>query len=164
MILIGIGSNLAHPPADTPQETAEAALAALPVAGIAVLARSGWYLSEPIPASDQPWFVNGVAIVASGLKPQDLLDRLLSVETAFGRRRSVPNAARTLDLDLLDYDSQSCDTPTLVLPHPRLDARLFVLAPLSEIAPQWRHPTSGLSAAELIDRLSPGQRIVRLDP
>lgn len=162
MILIGIGSNLAHPPAATSRETAEAVLAALPGIGIRVIACSGWYLSAPVPVSDQPWFVNGVAMVASGLAPAALLDRLLALELEYGRIRSVADAARTLDLDLLDYDSRLCETPSLTLPHPRLHQRRFVLEPLREIAPGWRHPHLGLTAAELLDRLPPGQEIARL--
>jgi 2-amino-4-hydroxy-6-hydroxymethyldihydropteridine diphosphokinase len=163
VILIGIGSNLAAAPAETPLQTATAALATLPAAGIDVVKCSGWYLSEPIPASDQPWFVNAVAIVASVLPPSALLDRLLSVEVDFGRRRSVPNAARTLDLDLLDYESRLCDTATLILPHPRLHQRRFVLEPLLEVAPDWRHPRLGLSGAQLLARLPSGQRVDRID-
>jgi 2-amino-4-hydroxy-6-hydroxymethyldihydropteridine diphosphokinase len=162
MILVGIGSNLAHPPAATPRETAEAALAALPEIGIRVIARSGWYLSAPVPVSSQPWFVNAVAMVASGLAPAALLDRLLKLEAEFCRSRGVANAARTLDLDLLDHDSRLCETPALTLPHPRLHQRRFVLEPLREIAPGWRHPQLGLTAAELLDRLPPGQEIARL--
>lgn len=161
--MIGIGSNLAAPPASTPQETAAAALAALPRCGIAVAARSGWYLSEPVPVSDQPWFVNGVAVVASGLAPLALLDRLLAIEADFGRVRTAPNAARTLDLDLLDHDSRLCDTAILTLPHPRLHQRRFVLEPLCEIAPGWRHPRLGLTAEQLLARLPPGQPVHRLD-
>jgi 2-amino-4-hydroxy-6-hydroxymethyldihydropteridine diphosphokinase len=163
MILIGIGSNLAAPLAETPLATVAAALAALPAIGIRVTACSRWYLSEPVPVSDQPWFVNGVAMVAGGLGPAALLDRLLAVEAAFGRRRGVPNAARTLDLDLLDYESCLCDTPTLVLPHPRLHQRRFVLEPLCEITPGWRHPQIHLTAAELLARLPSGQPLRRLD-
>jgi 2-amino-4-hydroxy-6-hydroxymethyldihydropteridine diphosphokinase len=162
VILIGIGSNLAHPPHATPRETADAALAALPATGIALLRRSNWYLSEPRPPSDQPWFVNGVASVSSDLPPEALLAALLRLEIAFGRSRSVPNAARTLDLDLLDYDSRLFDAPALILPHPRLHERLFVLEPLCEIAPDWRHPRLGLTAAALTERLPPGQRLARL--
>jgi 2-amino-4-hydroxy-6-hydroxymethyldihydropteridine diphosphokinase len=163
MILIGIGSNLAHPPAATPRETADAALAALPGLGLRVVARSRWYLSAPVPPSGQPWFVNGVAAAASELAPGALLDWLLELEREFGRIRSVANAARTLDLDLLDYDSHLCETSALTLPHPRLHQRRFVLEPLREIAPEWRHPRLGLTAAELLDRLPPGQQVAALD-
>lgn len=162
MILVGIGSNLAHAPAATPRDTAEAALAALAGVGVRIIARSGWYLSAPVPASDQPWFVNGVAMMASDLTPAALLDRLLALEVEFGRTRSVANAARTLDLDLLDHDSRLWETPALTLPHPRLHLRRFVLEPLREIAPGWHHPRLGLTAAELLDRLPPGQEVSRL--
>jgi 2-amino-4-hydroxy-6-hydroxymethyldihydropteridine diphosphokinase len=163
VILIGIGSNLAYAPANSPRATAEAAVADLLGIGVRVLVRSGWYLSEPVPVSDQPWFVNGVALVASDLAPEALLDRLLRLETRFDRTRSTPNAARTLDLDLLDYDSLQCELPTLILPHPRLHQRRFVLEPLREIVPDWRHPRLGLSVAELIDRLPSGQPAHRID-
>ncbi|HZK88536.1 MAG TPA: 2-amino-4-hydroxy-6-hydroxymethyldihydropteridine diphosphokinase [Stellaceae bacterium] len=162
MILIGIGSNLAAPPAETPLQTLMAALVALPRSGIEIVARSGWYSSEPIPASDQPWFVNGVAMVSCTLSPRALLDRLLAVESDFGRLRGAPNAARTLDLDLLDCESRLCDTTTLTLPHPRLHQRRFVLAPLCEIAPDWRHPRLGSSVRELLARLPPGQPVYRI--
>ena len=162
MILVAIGSNLAAAGFASPQDTAEAALADLPRIGIAVVARSPWYLSEPVPASDQPWFVNGVAAVATELPPEALLGRLLALETRFGRERGAPNAARSLDLDLLDYDGRQCATATLVLPHPRLHERRFVLVPLSDVAPDWRHPTLGMTASELVARLPPGQPIRRL--
>jgi 2-amino-4-hydroxy-6-hydroxymethyldihydropteridine diphosphokinase len=163
MILIGIGSNLAAAPAKTPLETAEAGLGALRRAGIRVAARSGWYLSEPVPVSDQPWFANAVVIAESNLAPVALLDRLQAIEADFGRVRTVRNAPRTLDLDLLDHDAFVCDTETLTLPHPRLHERRFVLAPLCEIAPAWRHPHFGLSATELLARLPLGQPVLRVD-
>ena len=105
--------------------------------------------------------MNGVVAVETALAPLALLDTLLAVEAGFGRRRSVPNAARTLDLDLLDYDGTQCVGERLVLPHPRLHERRFVLAPLAEIAPHWRHPRSGKTAAELLAALPPEQQPVR---
>jgi 2-amino-4-hydroxy-6-hydroxymethyldihydropteridine diphosphokinase len=162
VFLIGIGSNLAHPPAATPRETAVAGIAALPGIGVRLIALSSWYASEPVPPSDQPWFVNAVAIVACELAPEALLDGLLALESKFGRARGAPDAARTLDLDLLDYDSRQIEAAALVLPHPRLHQRRFVLEPLREIAADWRHPRLGLGIAELIDRLPPGQPVIRL--
>jgi 2-amino-4-hydroxy-6-hydroxymethyldihydropteridine diphosphokinase len=162
LILLGIGSNLAAPGYQSPQDTATAAVAALPTIGVAVVACSPWYLSEPVPMSDQPWFVNGVILLTTELPAPDLLARLLALETRLGRQRGVRDAARTLDLDLLDYDGRQCSTPALELPHPRLHERRFVLAPLRDVAPEWRHPRLGLTAAELLARLPAGQPIRRL--
>lgn len=159
MILVGIGSNLAAPRLASPMDTAAAALAELPAIGVAVVRRSRWYLSEPVPPSGQPWYVNAVIAVETRLAAASLLDRVLELEARFGRRRGVRDAARTLDLDLLDYDGLQCESERLVLPHPRLHERRFVLGPLAEIAPQWRHPRLGLTAAELLARLSPGQAV-----
>jgi 2-amino-4-hydroxy-6-hydroxymethyldihydropteridine diphosphokinase len=159
MILVGIGSNLAGAGYESPLQTAAAAIDELPKIGIDVLRRSQWYLSEPVPVSDQPWFVNGVIAANTEFGPEPLLERLLDLETRFGRVRGERNAARTLDLDLLDYDGRLCATQRLVLPHPRLHERRFVLAPLSEIAPQWRHPRLDHTAAELLARLPAGQPI-----
>jgi 2-amino-4-hydroxy-6-hydroxymethyldihydropteridine diphosphokinase len=159
VILVAIGSNLAAPGCASPLDTAEAALARLTVAAVAVARRSRWYVSEPVPPSDQPWYVNGVAAVETRLGPAPLLEMLLAVEARFGRRRGAPNAARTLDLDLLDYDGTECRSERLVLPHPRLHERRFVLMPLTDVAPHWRHPVSGKTVAELLAALPPGQRV-----
>jgi 2-amino-4-hydroxy-6-hydroxymethyldihydropteridine diphosphokinase len=160
VILIGIGSNLAAAGFASPLDTASAAVALLSSVGITVVRRSRWYKSQPVPPSDQPWYMNGVVAVETALAPPALLEALLAVEARFGRRRLAPNAARTLDLDLLDYNGTQCVSERLVLPHPRLHERRFVLAPLAEIAPQWRHPRSGKTATELLAALSPEQQPV----
>lgn len=155
MILIGIGSNLPSEIAGPPLETGEAALAALAGEDIRLLARSRWYRSAPVPASDQPDYVNGVALVESAHDPVALLAALQRIETAFGRQRGPMNAARTLDLDILAYGDlvrRNGQPPTL--PHPRLQGRAFVLLPMAEVAPDWRHPESGLGLAELIVALA----------
>jgi 2-amino-4-hydroxy-6-hydroxymethyldihydropteridine diphosphokinase len=162
VILIGIGGNLDSPQFGPPRNTLEAALAALEAAGIGVAARSGWYQSEPIPLSDQPWFVNAVASLATRLAASELLAVLQTIETRFGRVRGEPNAARVIDLDLLDYHGQIIESASLVLPHPRLHRRRFVLVPLAEIAPDWRHPRFRVSAERLLAQLIDEQQLERL--
>lgn len=153
MILIGLGSNLASARFGPPRTILAAAMAALEQEGVRIAARSRWYASAPVPYADQPWFVNGVAALATALEAGALLALLQRLEARFDRVRGVRNAARTLDLDLLDHDGRVVETPVLVLPHPRLHERRFVLVPLAEIAPEWRHPLLGLSAGELAARL-----------
>jgi 2-amino-4-hydroxy-6-hydroxymethyldihydropteridine diphosphokinase len=160
MILIGLGANLESPRHGPPAATLEAALVALADAGMKIAARSRWWRSAPVPVSDQPWFVNGVARVETTLDPVRLLALLHEVEADFGRVRSVPNAPRVLDLDLLDHDGLVRGDGRLVLPHPRMHERAFVLLPLGDIAPDWRHPVSGLSLADLIAALPPGQECI----
>ncbi len=158
MILIGLGANLPSPRHGEPRATCEAALTALEAAGVKVLRRSRWYRSAPVPASDQPWFVNGVAAVETGLAPAELLALLHRIEADFGRARRRRNEARILDLDLLAYgERRSAPGEAPVLPHPRLAGRAFVVLPLAEIAPGWRHPVSGLTAAEMAGLLPPDQ-------
>ena len=158
MILLALGANLPHPRWGPPSATCAAALAALTAAGIRPVRCSRWYRSRPVPASDQPDFVNGVAAVETALEPAALLAELHRIEAVFGRRRGAANAARTLDLDLLAYDERvadGCDGGP-VLPHPRLAERAFVLLPLAEVAPGWRHPVSGAGIAALVAALPAG--------
>ncbi len=156
MILIGLGANLPSM-AGPPRATLEAALGRLGDAGIKVVAHSRWYRTAPVPVSDQPLFVNGVAVIETALAPLPLLAALHKVEDAFGRQRSVANAARTLDLDILDYDGRVEAGADLILPHPRLQDRAFVLLPLAEVAPGWRHPILGRTVEALILALPANQ-------
>lgn len=161
MILVGLGANLPSL-AGPPLATCEAALAVLRANGVAVAARSAWYATAPVPASDQPWFVNGVVRVRTALMPAELLDLLHRIELAFGRHRTVPNAARPLDLDLLAYGRRVDPRGRPVLPHPRMANRAFVLYPLRDVAPAWRHPATGVAVATLIARLPDDGGVVRL--
>jgi 2-amino-4-hydroxy-6-hydroxymethyldihydropteridine diphosphokinase len=160
--LIGIGGNLGSPRWGPPRQTLSAALAALEGEGVTITARSSWYRSEPVPRSDQPWFVNAVVAVEPGLDAVDLLALLQAIETKFGRVRGVRNAARVVDLDLLDHQGLQVETKALILPHPRLQRRRFVLEPLAEVAPGWRHPVLRMTAQQLLARLPDEQPVERL--
>jgi len=155
MILIALGANLTSP-AGSPAETLRAALAALAANSIGPANISGFRETVAWPDADDPPFVNAVAQVTTNLSPPELLRILHKIERQFGRERGVPNAPRTLDLDLLDYDGRVEEGPP-VLPHPRMHTRDFVLEPLAEIAPDWRHPVSGRTAQQLLAELSPSK-------
>ncbi len=165
MILIGIGANIPSS-FGPPRATCGAALAALSRAGVDVVACSPWWRTAPVPVSDQPWFVNAVAAVATELPPTGLLAVLLRIESAFGRVRGQANADRLLDLDLLDYHGTIGLVEergiALTLPHPRLHERAFVVLPLLEIDPGWRHPATGHTAEHLAGSLPPGQAAFRM--
>jgi len=164
LILIGIGANLPSIAYGGPRATCGAAMAALEEAGLSIDARSRWYKSAPQPVSDQPWFVNAVFSVKTHLDPSALMVFLLETEEIFGRQRGKKNAARALDLDLLAYGEMvSHEGPekgkkgSPLLPHPRLHQRAFVLLPLRDIAPDWRHPVTGGCVDDMIGALEIGQ-------
>lgn len=159
MVLIGLGGNLDSPRFGSPAATQDEALARLSQHGVAVVAQSRRYRTAPVPASDQPWYVNQVARLRTDLSPDALLELLLETEREIGRVRSVRNAARILDLDLLDYRGWRISTPNLILPHPRLAERGFVLHPLRDVAPDWCHPVSGAGVASLIAALPASQAV-----
>jgi len=169
LILIGIGANLPSDRYGQPRATCGAALSALAKAPLTIAARSRWYKSAPVPVSDQPWFINGVIHVKTALDPVALMALLLETEEALGRVRGAANEARILDLDLLAYGDTAIEEGggneatgkgalRLSLPHPRLHERAFVLLPLLDVAPDWRHPVSGQSVRAMIDALPPGQQ------
>lgn len=163
-IYIGLGGNLPHPAHGSPRQTLEAALKALELQGISVLRVSPWYRSAPVPASDQPWYVNAVAELSTDATADQLLATLHRVEEAFGRVRSVPNAPRQIDLDLLDFRSQTAPggPGRATLPHPRMRGRAFVLRPLADLVPDWRHPLTGQVIEDLVAALPSDQVIERV--
>lgn len=150
-ILIALGANIPSV-AGPPETTLKAALAALETRGVRILALSRFHQTQAWPDPTDPPFTNAVAEIETQLQPFALLGLLHEVETAFGRKRSSPNAPRSLDLDLLDYRGR-IEQGDLKLPHPRMADRRFVLEPLAEIAPLWRHPVTGQSVDALLRAL-----------
>ena len=169
MIFIALGANLASDRYGPPEASLEAALCRLETRGIKIIDRSRWYRSAPVPAAAQPDYVNGVAQLETKFSARELMALLLEIELEFGRIRSVPNAARILDLDLIDFEGEILDfpadntSPALQLPHPSLGDRAFVLLPLAEIAPDWRDPRNGRHIDDIIAQLPEGQDIDLLE-
>ena len=153
---IGLGSNLGERGAELERALSE--IAALP--GTELVARSSQYESAPLQASGGD-YLNVVARVRTTLAPTALLHALQAIEARHGRERSFANAPRRLDLDLLLHGAGACASGELVLPHPRMHERAFVLAPLAEIAPGLGVPGRGPIEA-LLDAVA-GQRIAKLD-
>jgi 2-amino-4-hydroxy-6-hydroxymethyldihydropteridine diphosphokinase len=156
VILIALGANLpSH--AGTPAATLRAALGTLPQRNVVVETVSAFYRSTAWPNAGDPEFVNAVASVVADLPPPELLTVLKQAERAFGRQSAERNAPRPLDLDILDYQGL-VETGNPTLPHPRMHERGFVLIPLRDVAPGWRHPVSRLSVDALIESLPAGAR------
>ena len=151
MILIALGANLLSP-AGPPRATLEEALLELQRRNISVLAISNFYKSRAWPDARDPSFINAVAQIEAKRTPRQLLALMREIEIMFGRTITRRNAPRTLDLDLLDYNGL-VEAGAPILPHPRLQERAFVLVPLLDVAPDWRHPVSGLSVNTLIAAL-----------
>lgn len=156
-VFIGLGSNLG----DRRRLLAQG-LAFLADAGFGIDARSSLYLTEPVDAPAQDWFVNAVAAGHTSLSPEDLLTACLEVERMLGRERTVRHGPRTLDLDILIYGDELREGPTLTIPHPHLHERRFVLTPLCELAPDLRHPRLGLTIRDLLDACPDTSRVARL--
>jgi 2-amino-4-hydroxy-6-hydroxymethyldihydropteridine diphosphokinase len=156
MIYVAIGANLPDARGQPPLQAcrdAVRAIAALP--GVRLSALSRWYDSAPEPAGDQPRFINGVAALDGAGTPEGLLGALQRIEAAAGRVRGAVNAARVLDLDIVDMHGLVRPAPDPVLPHPRAHLRGFVLYPLRDVAPGWVHPVWGSPIDDLIAGLPP---------
>lgn len=170
--LVALGSNVASR-AGSPADTVRAALLALTDSAVRLVSQSRFFRTPSFPPGAGDDFVNAVALVKTRLEPQGLLAHLHRVEQAFGRERRARWGARTLDLDLLDFggrilpdaatyrawrdlppeDRQSMAPDRLILPHPRLQDRAFVLVPLADVAPDWVHPVTGKTVQAMLDAL-----------
>jgi 2-amino-4-hydroxy-6-hydroxymethyldihydropteridine diphosphokinase len=160
MILVSIGANLPAQDGASPLETCRrAALALDGLPGLRLRGLSRWYETEPVlgpgeTARSSPNYVNGMACLTGEPKdPAELLARLIAIEAAAGRTRSVRNAPRVLDLDIIAIGNMVRREPDPILPHPRAHERAFVLAPLAEVAPGWVHPVLARSVEELLSEV-----------
>lgn len=154
MILVALGSNR-NGPWGTPRETVVEAIGRLNASGIKVKRASSLVVTAAFGVTEQADFVNAVAEVETQASPESLLQRLHVIERLAGRRRTLHWGPRTLDLDLLDYNGLIRRGAPPILPHPGITERIFVLAPIAEIAPQWRHPETRQTAAVMLRKLDP---------
>jgi 2-amino-4-hydroxy-6-hydroxymethyldihydropteridine diphosphokinase len=147
---LSLGSNLGDREA-----LLKDALQRLEAAGVRVVRKSSIHKTEPQDLREQPWFLNMAVEVETELLPLELLAAIRTIETEMGRQRTIPKGPRTIDIDILFYGNLIIATRDLEIPHPRLTQRSFVLDPLSEIAPDLRHPVTGQSIREAQAALSP---------
>ena len=154
-VYLALGSNIGDR-----EGNLRAAILSLSAAGIAVLRESPIYETEPVGYANQGWFLNMVVEAGTALFPMQLLTRIGKIERALGRVRTVPNGPRTIDIDVLLYANAVVRTPRLEIPHPRMQERRFVLAPLADLVPALRHPVLRQSIRQLLDA-APAQNIRR---
>ena len=161
MIFVGIGSNLSSEAFGNPIKNC---IEAVKILNNEILIEeiSPWYKSEPVPKSDQPWYVNGVLNINTDLNPLEVLNILLKIETNFGRTRGKKNESRVLDLDLLTFNDLIIDTKKLIIPHPRMHLRSFVMKPITDINPNWIHPKLKINSKDIMMRIEKGQGIEKI--
>lgn len=153
---LSLGANLGQR-----QEQLRAALDRLAVLG-RVIATSSLYETQPVGVPDQPWFLNCAVAVETNLSPERVLDSTLAIERAMGRERTRKKGPRNIDIDIVLFDQRIVDSPRLMIPHPAMHQRRFVLAPLAEIAPQARHPVLKKTVGELLAELSDREIVRRI--
>ena len=157
-VYLSLGSNVGDR-----QANLETAIARLDKLG-EVKAVSSFYETEPVEFAAQPWFFNCAVALETEMMPRSLLGRVLGIERAMGRSRLQPKGPRTIDIDILLVSNSVVDTRDLIIPHPALHERRFVLEPLSEIAGSVRHPVFKRTIRELRDALPHGAGAVRKVP
>lgn len=149
VVYIALGSNLGNR-----EENCRAALNLLEKKGVRILRRSSLIETEPWGLTDQPYFMNMIAEAETSLPPHELLALLLQTEEEMGRKRTVTWGPRTIDLDILLYDDLRIETNDLIIPHPLMHERDFVLRPLAEIAPEKMHPVLNKTVRKLLEELA----------
>jgi 2-amino-4-hydroxy-6-hydroxymethyldihydropteridine diphosphokinase len=133
------------------------------IPGQEIIRVSSWYFTEPVGLEDPEWFINGVVLLDTSLLPEILMQKMLEIEAAMGRKRTVKWGPRVVDLDLLCYDRLILNSPDLTIPHPLLEKRRFVLEPMAEVAPDYIHPVLQKTVARLRDELAgEGQALIKL--
>jgi 2-amino-4-hydroxy-6-hydroxymethyldihydropteridine diphosphokinase len=143
-VYLSLGSNVGERDANLRR-----AIARMPPS-VRILRVSPVYETEPLELTDQPWFLNLAVEAETDLSPSRLLARLAAIERALGRVRAIPNGPRTIDIDILLYGDRVVRTAKLEIPHPRMAARRFVLAPLADLAPGLRHPVTRQTVREML--------------
>jgi 2-amino-4-hydroxy-6-hydroxymethyldihydropteridine diphosphokinase len=144
-VYIGLGSNIGDRAGHL-----EEARRRMEECGLPVVRVSSIYETAPRDYANQAWFLNQVVEMKTEYLPRQLMARLLRIERAMGRRRSIPKGPRLIDLDVLLYADATICAPDLEIPHPRMGERRFVLEPLAELAADFRHPRSGLTIREML--------------
>lgn len=158
-VYLSLGSNLGDRKANIARGLEE-----LGTEGIHVVRVSSLYKTEPVDYRAQPWFLNCAAEVATTLMPLQLLHRCQSIERRLGRRRSIAKGPRVIDIDILLYENSLVRSAALMIPHPRMAERRFVLVPLREIAPNLRHPVSQRTVVEMIEEADDTSQVTQLKP
>jgi GTP cyclohydrolase-4 len=146
-VYLGLGSNLG----DREQNLARAT--DLLAQRVKIDKTSSLYVTEPVDHRDQPLFLNAVCRIRTSLAPEELLGLAKRIEAALGRKPSFRNGPRPIDIDILFYGDRVVNVPHLVIPHPRVQERAFVLVPLAEVAPRLVHPVSGQTVTEMVRRM-----------
>jgi 2-amino-4-hydroxy-6-hydroxymethyldihydropteridine diphosphokinase len=157
-VYLSLGSNLGNR-----QANIEKALGQLNENGIEVRRVSSFYRTEPVGYAAQPWFVNCAAEAATDLMPLQLMRRCQAIQRGMGRRPGPKNGPRLIDIDILLYENVVMRSAEVTIPHPRMAERRFVLVPLSELAPEARHPLSRLTVREMLQATPDTSQVVRIN-
>jgi 2-amino-4-hydroxy-6-hydroxymethyldihydropteridine diphosphokinase len=156
-IYLSLGSNVGDR-----QANLQAAISALPGAGVRVTRVSSIYETEPVDYLEQDWFLNCVVEGKTELAALELLQELRGMEARMGSKKLIAKGPRLIDIDILLYGSETIDAPELQVPHPRMTQRRFVLVPLAEIAPGLRHPLWNCSVKELLETTEDHSQVRRV--